>query len=87
MMFIALAQPVMEKDKIKINQKAIDVIVAMDISRSMEAKDLFPSRLEWSKKKLLHFIDLTKVIRIGVMAFAQSAYVVTPITEDKDGKT
>ena len=84
MMFIALAQPVIEKEKIKVNQKAIDVIVAMDISRSMEAKDLFPSRLEWAKKKLLHFIDLTKVVRIGVMAFAQSAYVVTPITEDKD---
>lgn len=84
MMFIALAQPVIEKEKIKINQKAIDVIVAMDISRSMEAKDLYPSRLEWAKKKLLHFIDRTQMVRIGVMAFAQSAYVVTPITEDKD---
>ncbi len=84
LMIIALAQPVIEKEKIKLNQKAIDIIVAMDISRSMEAKDLFPSRLEWSKKKLLEFINMTEVLRIGVMAFAQSAYVVTPITEDKD---
>jgi Ca-activated chloride channel homolog len=84
MMIIALAQPVMEKDKIKLNQKAIDIIVAMDISRSMEAKDAYPNRLEWAKKKILNFIDMTQIIRVGVMAFAQSAYVVTPITEDKD---
>lgn len=84
MMLIALAQPVIEKERVKINQKAIDLIVAMDISRSMEAKDLYPNRLAWAKKKLLSLIGHTEGIRIGVMAFAENAYVVTPITEDKD---
>ena len=83
-MIIALAQPVIEKEKVKVTQRTIDIVAALDISVSMEARDLFPNRLAWAKKKLLDFIAKSEGLRVGVMAFASYAYVVTPMTEDKE---
>lgn len=81
---LALAKPVSEKEKIKINEQAVDVIVALDISRSMEAKDLYPNRLVWAKKKIDDFLHRADGMRIGVMAFAQNSFVVVPITADRE---
>ena len=84
LMIVALAQPVIEKERVKISERAVDLVVALDISVSMEAKDLYPNRLEWAKKKLLSLIDRSEGLRVGVMAFAAHAYVVTPLTTDQE---
>ncbi len=84
MMIFALARPVSDEQIIKINETAIDIIAALDISRSMEAEDLYPNRLLWGKKKLLDLIKKGDDFRLGVMAFAANAYVVSPITSDEE---
>ncbi|KIM11595.1 MAG: hypothetical protein KU37_05200 [Sulfuricurvum sp. PC08-66] len=84
LMIIALAQPVIEQGKITIDEESIDVIVALDISRSMKATDLYPDRLAWAKKKIGTLIEKSEGMRVGVMAFAQQSFVVSALTSDAD---
>ena len=50
---IALAQPVIEEGKVKVQAKSADIMIALDISDSMRAEDVYPSRLERGKQKIL----------------------------------
>lgn len=79
---IALARPVVEREPIKINQPNISLVVAFDISKSMFAKDLYPSRLTFAKNKFYSLLDLAKNEKIGVIGFSNKAFLVSPITND-----
>jgi len=79
----ALARPVSDERSIKIEAKGSDIVVALDISRSMLARDFYPNRLEWAKNKALKLLTLTKQNRVGVIAFANSSYIVSPLSFDK----
>jgi len=79
----ALARPVSDERSIKIEAKGTDIVVALDISRSMLARDFYPNRLEWAKNKALKLLTLTKQNRVGVIAFANSSYIVSPLSFDK----
>ena len=52
-MILALAQPVIEEGKVEIKAKSADIMIAMDISDSMLASDVYPNRLEAAKQKAL----------------------------------
>jgi Ca-activated chloride channel family protein len=82
MMILALAQPVIEEGKVKVQAKSADIMVALDISDSMLCEDLYPSRIEAAKKKILTLLGLSKQERFGVMAFANDAYLVSPLSFD-----
>lgn len=82
LMTVALSRPVLESKEHNIKQKLIPIIVAIDVSKSMLAKDIFPSRLELAKKKLKQLIITSKNCAIGVVLFAKSAFILSPITED-----
>lgn len=60
----------------------LDIIVALDVSRSMLADDLAPTRLAVAKKGVAQLLDKTAGDRIGMVAFAGSAYLVCPLTAD-----
>jgi len=79
----ALARPISDERSIKIEAKGTDIVVALDISRSMLARDFYPNRLEWAKNKALKLLTLTKQNRVGVIAFANSSYIVSPLSFDK----
>ncbi len=83
-LIIALARPrdVEVSTKTKVN-KGIDIVMAMDVSGSMLAKDLKPNRLEALKKVATNFLDQRPNDRIGVVAYAGESYTKTPITSDK----
>ena len=83
-MIVALAEPVIVDGKIDVEQKSADVLIGLDISNSMLANDLYPSRLELAKKKAVEFIRLMKQDRIGVIAFAKGSYLVSPLSFDKE---
>ncbi len=78
----ALAQPVIHDGKVKIEAKSADVMIALDISNSMLAEDVYPTRLKSAQKKIIEFLDFSEVERIGVMAFAKDAYLVSPLSFD-----
>ncbi|MBI3251960.1 MAG: VWA domain-containing protein [Candidatus Omnitrophica bacterium] len=83
-MALALAQPHFKKREVLVERKGIDVIIAIDVSRSMLAKDVVPSRLEKAKLELSGLVDRLKEDRIGIVAFAGEAYIQCPLTFDKE---
>ena len=63
--------------------KGIDIIIAIDVSASMLAKDLRPNRLDALKKVAADFIKGRPSDRIGLVEYAGESYTKTPITSDK----
>lgn len=82
LMVVALAQPVINDGVIKIKAKSADIMIALDISDSMLAEDVYPNRLKLAKQKALEFLKLDSNERIGVIAFAKNSYLVSPLSFD-----
>ncbi len=80
----ALAGPVWQKQPQAIYREASALVVALDLSRSMDAGDVKPSRLVRAKQKLRDVLSLQKDGQTALIAFAGTAYVVTPLTDDTD---
>ncbi len=81
-MIIALSRPVFEKGEIKSKSKSIDLMVALDISKSMLATDFYPNRLEFAKKEFSTLVDSFPEANIGVIAFSSGGFLVSPMTQD-----
>ena len=65
-----------------VKREGIDIVFAMDVSKSMLAEDVAPSRLEKSKQIVSQIINQLGSDRIGIVAYAASAFPVLPITTD-----
>jgi len=68
-----------------IKRKGLDIFIAVDVSKSMLAEDIKPNRLERTKLALADFVKYLKGDRIGLIAFAGSAFVQCPLTVDYNG--
>lgn len=66
----------------KVSRDGIDVMIALDVSKSMLAQDIKPSRLERAKQVLNRLIDRLDNDRIGIVIFAGKAYLQMPLTGD-----
>ncbi|RXJ89707.1 hypothetical protein CRV01_07480 [Arcobacter sp. CECT 8983] len=82
LMTIALARPVINEKEHKIDQETVSFVIALDVSKSMLATDIYPNRLSLGKKKILDIIDYAKQNSIAVVLFAKSAFILSPITKD-----
>lgn len=81
LMIIGLARPQRISDK-KIKKDGIDIVVALDLSKSMLQEDFNPNRLEKSKELLSKFISQRVNDRIGLVIFGGDAYTKIPLTFD-----
>ena len=79
---LALARPVVENKPITIPTSDIDIVVAFDISKSMQCDDLYPNRLTFSKNKFNHLLSHLKDEKIGAIGFSARAFLIAPITND-----
>jgi Ca-activated chloride channel family protein len=81
---VAMTRPrtVNESTKIKMSQ-GIDIVMAIDVSASMLARDLKPNRLEALKTVAARFINARPNDRIGLVEYAGESYTKTPLTSDK----
>lgn len=66
----------------KINRKGVDVVIAMDVSKSMLAQDIKPNRLERAKQLVNKLMERMENDRIGLVLFAGRAYMQMPLTTD-----
>ena len=80
----ALARPQLSNEKTTQWTEGIDIMLAMDISKSMEMEDFVPNRLEAAKKVALQFVDGRVQDRIGLVVFAGDAFSLSPLTTDYD---
>ncbi|MBP6978779.1 MAG: VWA domain-containing protein [Lentimicrobiaceae bacterium] len=81
-LIIGLADPQVGSKLVKAERKGIDIMLALDVSNSMLAEDIQPSRLERSKQSISKLIDELRSDRIGIIVFAGKAYTQLPITTD-----
>ena len=79
---LALAQPQCGSKSELAKKRGIDVVVALDASKSMLARDVQPSRLERAKLELTTLLDELKGDRVGIVAFAGEAFIQCPLTGD-----
>ena len=84
LLIIALARPRnVEVSKRTKTNKGIDIVMAIDVSASMLARDLKPNRLEALKKVATEFVNQRPNDRIGIVVYAGESFTQTPITSDK----
>ncbi len=81
-LMIALAQPRWGFQWEDLKQRGVDIIVALDVSNSMRATDIKPSRLERAKHKVADLLRMLKGDRVGLVAFAGASFLHCPLTLD-----
>ena len=81
---LALAGPKAGYRWQEIHQRGVDVIIALDCSRSMTAADIQPNRLERAKREVFDLLAMLEGDRVGLVAFAGTAFLQCPLTLDYD---
>lgn len=61
-----------------------NIMVVLDVSRSMNAHDIYPTRLERAKLELYDFVEHTQYSRIGIILYAGRPHLLSPLTTDKN---
>ncbi len=79
---VAMAGPRWDYHRIPAFQPAAELVVLLDLSASMKIKDVRPSRLERARQEIQDLLREASGIRVGLVAFATVAHVVSPLTED-----
>ena len=84
MILTALARPQKTNEKVEQWTEGIDIMIALDISQSMQIEDFSPNRLEAAKDVALQFIKGRLQDRIGLVVFSGDAFSLAPLTTDYD---
>lgn len=79
---LAFLQPQWDKKEEVVNQQGRDLLIALDVSRSMLAQDYKPTRLAFAKKKIMKLVSLLSSERVGLILFSGTAFVQCPLTQD-----
>lgn len=82
-LIVALARPVEVNHESEVTTEGIDIVLAMDISGSMLARDFQPDRLNAAKQLAAEFVAHRKGDRLSVVAFAGEAFTLCPLTSDQ----
>ena len=83
MIVVAIARPRSSEKMEKIDTEGIDIVLAMDVSTSMLARDLTPDRLNASKDIAIEFISQRPSDRMGIVVFAGESFTQCPLTTDR----
>lgn len=81
-MGLALAEPAFDKEIVRVETEGVDLVLAIDLSRSMDAEDVSPSRLERARREIGDLLDLVVGDRVAVVFFAGEAIGRLPLTQD-----
>lgn len=82
---ITLSRPQWGFEWRKVKRQGADILVAIDVSKSMLAKDIKPNRLERTKLAVRDLLKKLKGDRIGLIAFAGDSFLMCPLTVDYNG--
>lgn len=82
---LAMSGPYLQQPQTAIQQqRSMDIAVVIDISPSMKARDVFPTRLERAKLEMQDFVANLKGDRTALIAFSANAYNILPLTHDRN---
>ena len=83
LIIVALARPRSSTEREKIDTEGIDIVLAMDVSSSMLARDFEPDRISAAKDIAIEFIAERPSDRMGIVVFAGESYTQCPLTTDR----
>lgn len=83
-LILAYARPQNGEGRQKVKNEGIEILFLVDVSNSMLAEDIRPSRMGLAKNELSRFIEMSSGDRMGIVAFAGSAVLLSPMTTDQD---
>ncbi|MBE6237365.1 MAG: VWA domain-containing protein [Bacteroidales bacterium] len=83
MIIVAIARPRTSEQLEKVDTEGIDIVLAMDVSTSMLARDLTPDRISASKDIAIEFISQRPSDRMGIVVFAGESFTQCPLTTDR----
>ena len=83
-LIVALARPRLDLSEESVTAEGIDIVLAMDLSTSMGARDFEPDRLGAAKRVAREFVSRRDFDRIGLVVYAGEAYTKSPLTVDHD---
>jgi Ca-activated chloride channel family protein len=84
LLVLAVARPQRPSEHLTQTGRGIDIVLALDVSGSMEIEDLKPTRLDAAKRLARSFVQQRTGDRLGLIAFAGEAYSLVPLTTDYD---
>ncbi len=82
LIIFAMAKPQYGYKDIILEQRGENIFIALDVSLSMRAQDVPPSRIELAKRKILDFVSLLKGERVSLVCFAGVSFINIPLTTD-----
>ena len=83
LIIVAIARPRSSEEMERVDTEGIDIVLAMDVSTSMLARDLVPDRLSASKDIAIEFIAQRPTDRMGIVVFAGESFTQCPLTTDR----
>ncbi|OGB83513.1 hypothetical protein A3F66_01625 [candidate division TM6 bacterium RIFCSPHIGHO2_12_FULL_32_22] len=83
-LFLALLGPQWSTKNENIEQRGRDVLIALDISKSMLTEDLAPNRLSVAKEKIKKLVNLLDTDRVALLLFSGTSFIQCPLTKDLD---
>ena len=83
LLIVAVARPKTSSNITRTDSEGIDIVLALDVSTSMLARDFTPDRIEAAKDIAIEFISQRPSDRIGVVVFAGESYTQSPLTTDR----
>lgn len=83
LIIIGLARPRTSETVTEVDSEGIDIVLAMDVSASMLARDLYPDRINASKDIATEFVSQRRSDKIGLVVFAGESFTQCPLTNDK----
>lgn len=84
LLFIAALAPQWGESKQLVQQSGRNIVIALDVSKSMLAQDLKPNRLDFAKHKIKNLLTSLVGEQVGLILFAGDAVVMCPLTSDQD---
>ncbi len=82
LLILALARPQFGMRERQIDSYGVDIMLALDVSNSMQSQDFTPTRLEAAKRVVNQFVDQRQSDRIGVVIFGDAPFTLVPLTLD-----
>ena len=84
LLILALANPRWDFTEVESFKPNVNIIFAVDLSRSMDARDEKPSRIERVQQEISDILDNLSGVNFGIIGFANQTHVISPITDDKN---
>ena len=82
MLALALARPRLGQQEVVVEQEGADIVIALDVSRSMLVEDVPPHRLALAQRETVALLDRLRGHRVGLVLFARGALLRSPMTTD-----